>query len=152
PVGVGVGPVSVAVGDFNGDGNTDLAVANFRTNDVTILLGSGSGGFTEAAGSPIAAAARPFAVAVGDFNGDGKPDLAVANDSSGIVTILLNTCNDGPPPPVTCTLSPALATNPVGTAHIVLANVTSNDVAISGASVNFSVVSGPNAGAQATKI
>jgi hypothetical protein len=79
----------VAVGDFNGDGKLDLAVANYTSGDVTILLGDGSGGFTEAAGSPVRVGANPVSVAVGDFNGDGKPDLAVANSISDNVTILL---------------------------------------------------------------
>src|SRR5256885_14056753 len=56
---VGTNPRSVAVGDFNGDGKVDLAVANFGNSadtvtkgTVTILLGNGSGGFSQAASSP----------------------------------------------------------------------------------------------------
>ena len=41
--GAGGSPASVAVGDFNGDGKLDLAVANFNSNTVSILLGTGSG-------------------------------------------------------------------------------------------------------------
>ncbi len=80
-------PYSVAVGDFNGDGIPDLAVANNWGNTVTILLGSGDGTFTPAP-SP-ATGSGPIFVAVGDFNGDGIPDLAVANAASDTVTILL---------------------------------------------------------------
>ncbi|MGH8100074.1 MAG: choice-of-anchor J domain-containing protein [Chthoniobacterales bacterium] len=43
--GVGTGPNSVAVGDFNGDGNQDLAMANANSNNVSVLLGDGAGGF-----------------------------------------------------------------------------------------------------------
>ena len=89
PFGVGAGPFSVAVGDFNLDGKPDLATANSDSNNVTILLGNGMGGFTQPAGSPVGAGASPFSVAVGDFNLDGKPDLASANQDSNNVTILL---------------------------------------------------------------
>jgi uncharacterized repeat protein (TIGR03803 family) len=51
---------------------------------------------------------------------------------------------------VDCTLSPALATNTIGTAHIVTATVTSNGIAVSGALVNFSIIAGPNLGQSGT--
>ena len=71
------GPFSVAVGDFNGDGKQDLAVANQGSDNVSILLGDGTGNFS--APTNFAAGNGPCSVAVGDFNGDGKQDLAVAN-------------------------------------------------------------------------
>jgi len=80
--GTGTGPASVVVGDFNGDGKPDLAVANQFSDDVSFLLGNGDGTFRSAVN--YATGLGPSAVAVGDFNGDGKPDLAVAN--AGIVT------------------------------------------------------------------
>jgi hypothetical protein len=85
-------PTSLAVGDFNGDGNQDLAVANYSSNNVSILLGDGAGNFS-AAGN-FAAGDGPNCVAVGDFNGDGKQDLAVANNGTSFqnpsnVSILL---------------------------------------------------------------
>jgi hypothetical protein len=95
PIGAGTFPDSVAVGDFNLDGKPDLAVANLTSNNVTILLGNGSGGFTQAAGSPVGAGTFPVSVVVGDFNQDGKPDLAVANPSSNNVTILLGNGSGG---------------------------------------------------------
>src|SRR2546427_2266627 len=52
PVGVGVHPPSVAVADFNLDGNADLAIANASDNAVTVLLGNGDGTFTPASKSP----------------------------------------------------------------------------------------------------
>ncbi len=92
--GVGARPVSVAIGDFNGDGKPDLAVANQGGNSVSILLngivpGTGIASFTLAASPGVGAA--PAAIAVGDFNGDGKPDLAVANNGSNSVSVLLDT-------------------------------------------------------------
>ena len=84
----GAQPVSVAVGDFNGDGIPDLAVANNGSNSVSVLLGNGSGGFGAATSYPVGS--FPSSVAVGDFNRDGFPDLAVANNSSSSVSVLLN--------------------------------------------------------------
>src|SRR5262249_42518048 len=81
-------PNAVAVGDFNGDGRLDLAVANAATNAVRLLLGNGGGSFQ--APQNFSAGADPSALAVADFNGDGKPDLAVANDGTTKVSILLN--------------------------------------------------------------
>ena len=70
----------MAVGDFNGDGNLDLAVATAGSNGVSILLGNGTGNFTLA--SSVATGKLPRSIAVGDFNGDGKLDLAVLNAQS----------------------------------------------------------------------
>jgi parallel beta-helix repeat protein len=89
PLVVGSGPNSVVVGDFNGDGIADLAVANTNGDTVTILLGNGNGTFTSASGSPVPVGNGPISVVAGDFNGDGIPDLAVANASDNTVTILL---------------------------------------------------------------
>jgi hypothetical protein len=80
-------PVSSAVADFNGDGKLDLAVANYASNTVTILLGNGDGTLTAAA-SP-ATGSEPTSIAVGDFNGDGKADLVATDSGSNTVTILL---------------------------------------------------------------
>src|SRR5437660_1636293 len=73
----GIQPTSVAVGDFNGDGKLDLAVANAGGNSVSILLGSGTGAF--GLKTDFDTGSRPAELAVGDFNGDGKLDLVVAN-------------------------------------------------------------------------
>jgi FG-GAP-like repeat/Putative Ig domain/Beta-propeller repeat len=95
PFAVGSIPSSVVVGDFNGDGIPDLATANNVSNNVTVLLGNGSGGFTAAAGSPFAAGTSPFSVVVGDFNGDGIQDLATGNLDSATVTVLLGNGSGG---------------------------------------------------------
>ena len=95
PFPAGSQPNSVAVGDFNGDGKPDLAIANYNSNNVTVLLGNGTGGFTAAPGSPFPAGVQPYSVAVGDLNGDGKPDLAIANVASGDVTVLLGSGTGG---------------------------------------------------------
>jgi FG-GAP-like repeat/FG-GAP repeat len=81
-------PSALAVGDFNGDGNTDIAVANYSGSAVSILLGDGHGGFTTAPSSP-AVGGNPDSIAVGDLNGDGKLDLVVTCSGSTNVSVLL---------------------------------------------------------------
>jgi hypothetical protein len=87
------GPISVTVGDFNGDGKLDLAAALNKFNGtatgtkVSVLLGNGDGTFQGAVSYPTGTA--PSSVAVGDFNHDGKLDLAVSNSSSDDVSVLL---------------------------------------------------------------
>jgi hypothetical protein len=83
----GVGPEFVAVGDFNGDGIPDMAVANNTDNTVSILLGNSGGGFQGQVTYTVGNG--PIAIAVGDFNGDGFLDLAVANSSDTTVSVLL---------------------------------------------------------------
>ena len=78
---------TVSLGDFNGDGNLDLAVANSDSNNVSVLLGNGAGNFSEPA--QLVAGETPYYVAVGFLNGDGFLDLAVANLDSNNVSVLL---------------------------------------------------------------
>ena len=100
PQAPGAFPSSVVRGDFNRDGNLDLAVANTLDATVTIYLGDGAGNFA-ITGSPLRTMDDPASIAVADFNGDGILDLAVANggvagkDSSRTVSILLGTGNGG---------------------------------------------------------
>ncbi|MGA2500623.1 MAG: VCBS repeat-containing protein [Tepidisphaeraceae bacterium] len=81
------GPTCVVTGDFNGDGKLDLAVANYGSNSVSILTGTGNGAFAPKV--DYATGSHPVSVATGDFNGDGKLDLAVANEDSDSVSILM---------------------------------------------------------------
>ena len=89
PISVGNSPSFIAVGDFNDDGNLDLAVANYTDGTMTVLLGNGDGTFTAASGSPVTVGSDPMSIAIGDFNGDGKLDLAVANYFDDTITVRL---------------------------------------------------------------
>jgi len=76
PHSAGTAPSALVAGDFNGDGRTDLAVANDGTIDVSVLLGNGDGTFQH---QRYAVGFEPDDLVAGDFTGDGHTDLAVAN-------------------------------------------------------------------------
>jgi len=90
----GTNPYSVTAADVNGDGKLDMIVANFRGNTVSVLLhattpGAATAMFTDQ--QTFAAGTNPASVTAADVNGDGKPDLIVANSYGGdTVSVLLN--------------------------------------------------------------
>lgn len=92
---VGEGPGVIAVLDANQDGRADLVVVNERGNSATVLLGNGRGEFFLAPGSPVAAGHSPNDVAVGDFDRDGRPDLAFANHETQQLTVLFGNGRGG---------------------------------------------------------
>jgi len=87
PVAVGTNPHSIAAANLNRDKKTDLAVANFGSDNVSILLGNGAGGFNPA--GPIPVGDGPLSVAAADLNADRRVDLAVANAESDTISIVL---------------------------------------------------------------
>lgn len=83
-------PRAIRAGDFNGDGNEDLVAASGDGPDshVSVLINEGTGVFTK--GNPMPVGTDPRDIVVGDFDGDGDPDLATANQASDDVSVLLN--------------------------------------------------------------
>ena len=94
----GLGPSSVAVGDFNNDCATDFATADQFANSVTVRFGAGGGSFPTS--STITGFVTPMVIVSADFNNDGAPDLAVGNNAGfsadpvgHTISILLNNNN-----------------------------------------------------------
>jgi hypothetical protein len=98
-------PSDVALTDLNGDGHVDAVVAASRLH---VLLGDGTGELRE--GGTVDAGANPAGLSFGDVNGDGVPDLAVANHETHQVTVLLGDGAGGlepaPGSPITVALEP----------------------------------------------
>lgn len=86
---VGKAPGAIAIADVNRDGKPDIIVANVDDGTVSVLLGDGKGHFRTAPGSPFPCNANPNDIAVADMNGDGNPDLVIANHQTPYITVLL---------------------------------------------------------------
>ena len=172
----GLTSTSVAIGDLDGDGKPDLAVTNAEasTNNVSVLRNTSTAGSVSfAAKVPFATGSVPRNVAIGDVDGDGKPDLVVANNAtspaSTTVSVLRNTSTSGS---INVTSFAAKVDFTAGTApryvamgdadgdgkpDLVVANTSSNNISVlrntatSGtinassfaAAVNFATVSSP---------
>jgi hypothetical protein len=80
-------PSSLVYTDVNNDSKPDMVVANLRSQEITVHLGNGIGGFGPKLSTLIVG--TPAGLAVGDFSGDGKPDVAILNSAQNNVQILL---------------------------------------------------------------
>ncbi|CAF3251064.1 unnamed protein product [Rotaria sp. Silwood2] len=89
PTGDGSQPFSVALGDFNNDSRLDIAVANFGTSNIGVLLGYGDGNFSNQMTYTTGISSIPIAVAVGDFNNDSRLDIVVVNSGTDNIGVLL---------------------------------------------------------------
>ena len=152
---VGNQPESVVVGDFNGDGKLDVAVTHFNTDAVDVLLGNGDGTLQTAVPYPLPTGSKSRFLTTGDFNNDGRLDLAVTDSGVGKLSILLGN-GDG-------TFQPRVdyntGTTPLGVVagdfngdgrlDLAVANGGSNTVSVflgDGAG-NFTLTSSPSTGA-----
>jgi hypothetical protein len=86
----GGSPWQTVVGDFNNDGNVDVASCNSNTNNIGVLLGNGSGGFTGSV-TLITCDSFPLAIDAGDIDGDGDLELATSCYTAARWDIFQNT-------------------------------------------------------------
>jgi hypothetical protein len=134
PVGGEISTIAVATGDFNADGNSDLASANWISGTVSILLGNGDGTFQSAVNYEVCM--NPSYISLDDFDADGNVDLAVTNFGSDTVSFLLGNGDGTLHPAVNYTVGDAPFSIVVGdfdadgNPDLVTANFNGDDVSV----------------------
>ena len=96
----GTQPAFVAIGDVDGDGKPDLVVSNYGSNTVSVFKNSStSGSISFASKVDFTVETNPYGVALGDVDGDGKPDIVVSNANSNTISVLRNMIKTPPAAP-----------------------------------------------------
>ena len=133
----GYGSASIAVGDINGDTVADLAIANYFDGTVAVLLGNAGGSFQPARVKYLGPGNNPRSAALGDFNRDGKLDLAVANPGANTVTCVTGHrrrhLSAGGHPRQRAAVPaawPSATSMPMGIPDLAVANAGSNNVSV----------------------
>ncbi|MGO9606135.1 MAG: FG-GAP repeat domain-containing protein [Candidatus Binataceae bacterium] len=120
----GSNPLSLTAADINGDGKPDLIAANELSNTVSVLLNTTAPGTTApsfATQQTFGTGSEPISVTTADVDGDGQPDLIVANAGDSTVSVLLNTTAPG-------ATTPSFATEQTFTTGSVPESVAATDV------------------------
>ena len=93
----GVNPINIAAGDLDGDGKLDLLVTNYTGNSISVFrnISTGAGNIAFAAKFDSSVGTHPYGVAIGDIDGDGRPDVVVSNIGSNSLSVYLNTSVPG---------------------------------------------------------
>jgi hypothetical protein len=89
-VDVGNNPTGLVVGQFDNDGFLDLALSSSTSEDIVVLPGDGKGGFGVTGSRHFLAFAQQQGITTGDFNGDGRPDIAISSGEVGNDFLLLS--------------------------------------------------------------
>lgn len=140
--GVTAGNSEVTEGDFNNDGNLDIATSNWNDDSVTIMLGDGAGGFTS--GGSISVGNNPQAISSGDLNNDGALDIFTVDTSDNTVSVLLGDGTGN----FAAAVSYATALN-VGIGNMDVGDVNNDgilDIIVTGGVAEFSVLLGNSDG------